>query len=74
MIIALADLLAGIRGRKALLGIVDTVERTETMRNNGRRRTPEKRAMLACIDVRAHAVGVKPPSWTDGPVPRRLRN
>lgn len=68
MIIALADLLAGIRNQKALLGTVDTVERTEAMRNNGRRRTPEKRAMLAGIDARADAVGVKPLSWTDGPV------
>lgn len=68
MIVALADLLAGIRDRKALLGIVDTAERTEAMRNNGRRRTPEKRAMLARIDARADAVGVKPLSWTDGPV------
>jgi len=65
MNIALADLLGGIRDRKALLGIVDTIERTEAMRNNGRRRTPEKLAMLARIDARTHAVGVEPLSWTD---------
>jgi hypothetical protein len=68
MNIALADLLGGIRDRKAMLGIVDTIDRTEAMRNNGRRRTPKKRAMLERIDARADAVGVKPLSWTDGPV------
>lgn len=56
--ITLAELLAGIRERKALLGIVDTVERTEAMRNNGRRRSPEKRAMLARIDERARAQSI----------------
>ena len=39
MIITLSDLLAGIRERKAALGIIDTPERTDAMRNSGSRRT-----------------------------------
>ena len=60
MIITLSDLLSGIRERKAALGIVDTPERTESMRNRGTRRTPEKRAMLARIEERARAAGIEP--------------
>lgn len=65
MEITLAELLARVRDRKASLGIIDTAERTEAMRNSGRRRTPEKRAMLARIDERAHAASVDPFSWAD---------
>lgn len=53
MIISLSDLLNGIRQRKADLGIIDTPERTEAMRNDGDRRTARKRDMLARIDKRA---------------------
>ncbi|MDH2131287.1 hypothetical protein N5J77_09150 [Sphingobium yanoikuyae] len=53
MIITLSDLLSGIRDRKVQLGIVDTPERTEAMRNKGCNRTPQKRAMLARIGARA---------------------
>ncbi|MFC3441204.1 hypothetical protein ACFOKF_08330 [Sphingobium rhizovicinum] len=68
MEITLADLLTGVRERKALLGIVETAERTEAMQNNGRRRSPEKRAMLARIDERSRAAGVEPMGRTDGQV------
>lgn len=60
MIITLSDLLAGIRERKAALGIIDTPERTEQMRNTGSRRTASKRAILERIDERASAAGVTP--------------
>lgn len=60
MIISLSDLLDCIRRRKAELGIVETEERTDAMRNSGARRTPGKRAMLARIDERARDAGVTP--------------
>lgn len=60
MNISLSGLLAGIQERKAELGIVDTFESTERMRNNGSRRTLRKRAMLAMIDERAQAAGIAP--------------
>lgn len=53
MIITLSDLLTGIRERKAALGIIDTPERTDAMRNSGSRRTARKRAMLARIEERS---------------------
>lgn len=58
--ISLDDLLAGIRERKAALGIVDSPELTDAMRNSGERRTARKRAMLARIDERARAAGSCP--------------
>lgn len=58
MIISLSDLLDGIRRRKITLGIVDTEERTDAMRNDGSRRMPGKRAMLARMEKRALAAGV----------------
>lgn len=60
MIISLSDLLGGIRRRKAELGIVDTEERTDAMRNEGSRRSSGKRAMLARIEERAREAGVTP--------------
>mgnify|MGYP000177941031 CR=1 FL=1 len=60
MIITLSDFLASIRERKAALGIIDTPERTEQMRNTGSRRTAGKHAMLKRIDERARAAGVTP--------------
>lgn len=58
MIITLSDLLTGIRERKAALGIIDTPERTDAMRNSGSRRTARKRAMLARIEERSRDAGV----------------
>lgn len=60
MIISLFDLLNGIRQRKADLGITDTPERTEAMRNDGHRRTARKRTVLARIDERARTAGATP--------------
>jgi len=60
VIISLSDLLDGIRQRKANLGIVDTAERTEAIRNDGIRRTARKRDMLARIDERAREAGIAP--------------
>lgn len=61
MIIAFSDLLDGIRKRKADLGIVNTPESTEAMRNRGITRTPAKREMLKRIDERAAAAGKNAP-------------
>ena len=60
MVIALFDLLSAIRRRKADLAVADTPERTDELRNNGSRRTPQKRAALARIEERAHCAGVEP--------------
>jgi hypothetical protein len=59
--ISLNDLLSGINARKRELGIVESEERTETMRNPGTRRTASKRAMLERLDARARESGVTPP-------------
>ncbi|MCC4234583.1 hypothetical protein ACFOKF_02165 [Sphingobium rhizovicinum] len=56
MIVTLDEHLARIRARKVELGIVDSPERTEAMRNSGLRRTARKRAALARIAERSHAV------------------
>lgn len=60
MTVTLSDLLAGIRERKAALGIVDSDERTESMRNRGGHRTAAKRTMLERIENRALAAGLNP--------------
>jgi len=60
MVTTLEGFLEGIRQRKAELGLVDTPERTEAMRNKGARRTEDKRAMLARIDERARQAGITP--------------
>lgn len=60
MNITLSDLLSRIRARKAELGIVDTAETTEAMRNRGTRRTREKRALLARSEARAREAGIDP--------------
>ncbi|MGZ0070270.1 hypothetical protein ACT9ST_00990 [Sphingobium limneticum] len=39
------------------LGIIDTPERTDAMRNSGSRRTARKRAMLARIEERSRDAG-----------------
>ena len=55
----LDQFLADIEARKAALGITDTPEEVEAMRNKGGRRTPEKRELLRRVEERAHAAGVK---------------
>ncbi|MGA1807574.1 hypothetical protein VHN57_18200 [Sphingobium sp. WW5] len=60
MIITLLEHLSRIRARKVELGIVDSPERTEAMRNSGLRRTARKRAALARIAERLRAAGVTP--------------
>lgn len=54
-IIALDDLLAGIRERKAALGIEASPDWNKSICNSGERRTSRKRAMLARIDERVRA-------------------
>jgi hypothetical protein len=58
--ISLTELWAFVDQRKAELGIVDTPERTEALRNKGLNRTPEKRELLRRAQERAIAAGVKP--------------
>lgn len=60
MEVTLAEFLAGIRKRKAALGIEDTPEETDRLRNSGTRRTAKKRARLVRIAERARAAGVDP--------------
>ena len=52
------ELQRGIAERKAALGITDTD--ADLFRNNGRRRTPEKRAFLARIAERCRQAGIDP--------------
>lgn len=56
----LDSFLAEVRARKRQLGLVDTPERTEAMRNRGENRTPEKRALLRRIEERAREAGLEP--------------
>ena len=56
----LQDYLAKIEARKAELGLLDTPERTDAMRNKGGNRTPEKRELLRRIEERARAAGLEP--------------
>jgi hypothetical protein len=49
--------LEALEVRKRRLGILDTPEDTEAMRNKGGRRTPEKREMLRRLEERARAAG-----------------
>ncbi len=44
--------------RKAELGLEDTPERTEAMRNKGANRTPEKRELMRRVEERARKAGV----------------
>ena len=52
--------LTRVRARKAELGIVDTAERVERLRNKGGNRTPEKRELMRRTDERALASGQVP--------------
>ena len=53
----LFDYLEAVRARKAALGLVDTPESVEAMRNKGDNRTPAKRALLRRAARRAKAAG-----------------
>lgn len=57
---SLFDFLARIEARKAALGIIETVERAESLRNKGANRTPEKRELLRRCAERARIAGRKP--------------
>ncbi len=57
---SLFDFLARIEARKAALGIVETPERAEALRNKGENRTPEKRELLRRCAERARAAGRDP--------------
>jgi hypothetical protein len=56
--IRLEDLGKALERRQRELGI--TPERLERARNDGRRRTPEKRELLRRMAERARAAGVEP--------------
>jgi hypothetical protein len=58
--ISFADFCAFVAQRKAELGIIDTPERTEALRNKGLDRTPEKRELLRRAQERAIEAGIKP--------------
>jgi hypothetical protein len=49
-----------VNARKASLGIFDTPDEVEAMRNKGANRTPEKRELLHRAEKRARAAGLKP--------------
>ena len=49
-----------IEARKAAAGLCDTPATTDALRNEGTRRTPEKRELLRRIEERARAAGEKP--------------
>ena len=55
----LHQFLSDIKARKAALGMTDTPERVEAMRNKGGRRTPEKRELLRRVEERAREAGVE---------------
>ena len=54
----LATHLERVRARKAELGLVDTPERVEALRNKGTNRTPEKRELMRRVEERAREAGV----------------
>jgi hypothetical protein len=58
--ITLDEHLARVSARKAELGIEDTEEQTEAMRNKGGSRTPEKRELLGRTAQRAIDAGLEP--------------
>lgn len=57
----LHQFLSGIRLRKAALGMADTPDEIEAMRNKGGRRTPEKRELLRRLEGRAREAGKELP-------------
>ena len=58
--ISLDDHLKRVRERKIELGLVDSEESTESMRNRGHNRTESKRNLLKSIAERAIGAGLKP--------------
>ena len=58
--VKLVDLLERARARKRALGLTETPEQVDALRNPGGRRTPEKRALLRRAAARATAAGVTP--------------
>lgn len=54
------EFLAAATARKEALGLTDTPDETEAMRNKGGNRTPEKREFLRRIEERARAAGRVP--------------
>ena len=60
MTITLEAFLAKIAARKAELGLEDTPERTEALRNKGGSRIPAKREALRRAEKRAVKAGQKP--------------
>jgi hypothetical protein len=59
MRVLLKDFLAEVEARKRALGMVDTPESIEAMRNKGANRTPEKRELLRRAGERARAAGLE---------------
>lgn len=58
--VTLSELLDAIEARKAAIGLRDTPEMTEALRNKGARRTAEKRELLKRVEDRARAAGKTP--------------
>ena len=58
--ITLQKLLAGVQARKAALGMANTPESVEALRNKGANRTPEKWELLRRCAERARAAGRDP--------------
>lgn len=56
----LEDYWAEIEQRKLSLGLQDTPERTEMLRNKGGNRTPDKRELLKRAEQRARDAGLEP--------------
>lgn len=58
--VGLGNYLAGVNRRKAELGLNDTPERTEALRNKGTNRTKQKREFLRRTEARARLAGLPP--------------
>lgn len=62
-----AEFSADLERRRADLGIVDTPESLDALRNKGHGRTESKKALLRGIARRSHEAGVEPlPTYIDG--------
>ena len=58
--IAFDTYLEDIRDRKARLALAGDLPDPESCRNDGARRTPNKRRLLANAEARAKAAGIEP--------------
>ncbi len=58
--VGLRQLQAMIEARKAAAGVCDTPGATDALRNEGTRRTPDKRELLRRVEDRARAAGLEP--------------